>query len=126
MSFINKIDNIANITFGGETIYSLPAETLLLLAPLIVKTVDKPIANLEDVLTYTITISNVSLSAITNLSFADPIPVGSTYVDGSFMVNGVTVTPVITADTLTYTIPSIAILGTCIIKFQVNVVGGTI
>ncbi len=126
MALINKISNVANITFGGETIYSLPADTLLILAPSIVKTVDKPIANLEDILTYTVLITNLSLSPITNLPFADPIPEGSTYVEGSFKVNGTTVVPVITGDTLTYTIPTISILGVCSIQFQVEANGGDI
>ncbi len=126
MAFINKIENTASITFGGNKITSLPAETLLLLAPTIVKTVDKLIASLEDTLTYTVTITNLSLSAITDLPFEDVIPKGGTFIGGSFKVNGSVVVPTMTNNTLTYTIPSIGILGIATIQFQVEVVGGEI
>lgn len=125
MAIINKIENIASITFEGNKINSLPVETLLLLAPTIVKTVDKPLASLEDTLTYTILITNLSLTAITTLPFEDIIPGGSTYVAGSFEVNDATATPTLTDNVLTYTIPTIGILGTAKIQFQVTVVGGT-
>ena len=46
-------------------------------------------------------------------------------VAGSFTVNGAAATPTVTSNTLTYTIPNIASLGTASIQFQVKVVGGT-
>lgn len=126
MSIINKIENIASIEYGGETIESLPAETLLLLAPTILKAVDKPVAAIGETLTYTITVTNIALGAINDIPFSDVIPTGSSYVADSFKVNGSSVTPTITDDTLEYTIPSIAGLGTAIIQFQVTAVGGEI
>ena len=87
MAIINKINNIASIEYGGKTISSLPVETLLLLAPTIVKLVDKPIAAIGETLTYTVTIVNIAIGSITNLPFTDAIPAGSTYVPDSFKVN---------------------------------------
>ena len=69
--------------------------------------------------------TNVGLNALTNLPFTDTIPAGATFVAGSFTVNGAAATPTVTSNTLTYTIPNIASLGTASIQFQVKVVGGT-
>lgn len=124
MSLINKIENTASINYGGNTIISLPADTLLLLAPTILKVVDKPIAAIGETLTYTITITNIALGEIKNIPFADAIPKGSTYIADSFMLNGTGVVPTITDDTLHYTIPSIGALATAVIRFQVIAVGG--
>lgn len=125
MAQINQIDNFASITFDGKAIKSNTVTTLLLLAPTIVKAVDKATASIGDILTYTITITNPSLSAIQNLPFTDTIPVGCTYRTESFKVNGVTVTPIIARDTLSYVIPTIAAGGSAVISFQVLVNGGT-
>lgn len=125
MALINKIDNTANITYGGNTITSNNVETLLLLAPTITKAVDKLTANIGDTLTYTVTVSNLSLSAYTNIPFSDTVAAGATYVASSFKVNGTAQTPTINGTTLSYTIPNIASLGTATIQFQVTVVGGS-
>ena len=125
MAIINKLDNTASITYGGNTITSNSVSTLLLLAPDILKAVDKLTASIGDTLTYTVTITNVALSAVTNLPFTDVVPAGGTFVTGSFTVNGTAATPTLTAGTLTYTIPSIAALGTATVQFQVKVVGGS-
>ena len=126
MAIINKLDNQASVTYGGNTINSNTATTLLLLAPTILKAVDKPTANIGDTLTYTITITNLALSPITNLPLTDTIPQGATYQSGSFAVNGTAATPTISGNTLTYTIPSIPAAGTAIATFQVLVKGGSI
>ena len=124
MALINKIDNTATITYGGNPINSNTVETLLLLAPTITKTVDKLTANVGDKLVYTITVSNVSLSPVTNIPFTDIIAAGATYVTDSFKVNSTAATPTINGQTLSYTIASIAALGTATIQFQVTIVGG--
>lgn len=121
MSLINKIDNIASVSYGGQTYNSNTATTLLLLPPTVVKVVDKAIASIGDTLTYTITITNLALQTMTNLPFSDTVPAGATYVDDSFTVNGTTVTPTISGDTLSYTVPSIAAAVPAIIQFQVTV-----
>lgn len=126
MALINQLNNTASVTYGGSTISSNTVSTILLLAPTILKAVDKLTANIGDTLTYTVTITNLGLSAITNLPFTDAVPAGSTFVAGSFTVNGTAATPTVTGSTLTYTIPSIAALGTAAVQFQVKVVGGSV
>ena len=128
MALINKLDNTASVTYGGNPINSNSVSTILLLAPTVLKAVDKLTASIGDTLTYTVTITNTSLNALTNLPFTDTLPAGSTYVTGSFTVNGAAATPTLTNNTLTYTIPNIpsaATLGAAVLQFQVKVVGGS-
>lgn len=124
MAIINRLENTARIEYNGNTINSLPAETLLLVLPTILKTVDAAIANIGDTLTYTVTITNLGLTSMTNIPFTDVLPTGSEYVDNSFKLNGSTAAATLTDNTLTYTIPSIAPLGIVILTFQVTVIGG--
>lgn len=126
MALINKIDNFASITFGGSPINSNTVSTVLLLAPTIVKAVDKVVASIGDTLTYTITITNIAIGPITNLPFSDVIPTGSTYITDSFSVAGTSVTPTISSNTISYTIPSIAAAGSVNVVFKVKIVGGSI
>lgn len=126
MAIINKLDNTASITFGGNPVNSNTVSTLLLLAPTILKTVDKLIASIGDTLTYTVTITNIGLSAISNLPFSDTIPAGATFTAGSFTANGTAATPTLTGSTLTFTIPTIPALGIETIQFQIKVVGGSV
>jgi len=126
MVAINRLDNTASILFDGDTINSNSVETLLALAPTISKSVDSPTASIGDILTYTVTITSISLLTISNLLFTDVIPEGATYVEDSFTVNSVAATPTLTGNTLTYTIPTILGLALATISFQVEVVGGDI
>lgn len=125
MSIINNLENKASIVYNGATITSLPVATQLLIPPTILKTVDKAIASINDILTYTVVITNVGLSAITNIPFTDVLPAGSQFVTGSFKENNAQVTPTLTNNTLTYKIPSIAALGITTLTFQVTVIGGS-
>ena len=125
MAVINKLDNAASITYGGNTITSNTATTLLLLAPTIAKAVDKPTAGIGDTLTYTLTITNLALSALTNLPLTDTIPQGAAYQTDSFKVNGTAAAPTVTGNTLTYTIPTVPAAGTAVVTFQVLVKGGS-
>lgn len=124
MAIINKLENIASVSYGGNTINSNPVETLLLLAPTLLKAVDKLVASIGDTLTYTVTITNLALNPITNLPFTDDLPEGSTYVTDSFKVNETAAIPVLTGNTLTYTIPSVA-PGVTTVTYSVTVVGGS-
>lgn len=126
MAIINKISNTSSISYGGNTIASNTVITALLLPPTILKAVDKLTANIGDLLTYTITISNLSLNSINSLPFTDVIDPGATYVPSSFKVNGAGATPTIANNTLSYTIPTIASLGSVVIVFQVTIVGGSV
>lgn len=123
MAIINRLDNTANILYNGTTVNSNTVSTLLLIAPTIIKTVDKLSANIGDTLTYTVTVSNISLSIINNLPFSDTLPAGCVYLADSFTVNGAKVSPTISGNTLTYTIPSIPVAGSVVIMFQVSVKG---
>lgn len=125
MALINKVDNQASVTYEGKTILSNTVETLLLLAPTVLKAVDKLTASLGEVLTYTVTVSNPALNQITSVPFSDIIPLGTTYVADSFEVNGTPATPTLDKGTLKYTIPTIGALGTAVLRFQVTVVGGS-
>ena len=93
MAIINKLDNTASVTYGGNPINSNSVSTVLLLQPTLLKAVDKLTASIGDTLTYTITVTNVSLNALTNLPFTDTIPTGATFVTESFTVNGTAATP---------------------------------
>lgn len=126
MAIITSLSNTASIVYNGSTINSNPVSTVLLLAPTIVKAVDKPAASIGDTLTYTVTITNVGASAITSLPFTDPLPAGSSFTTGSFKVNGAAATPTLSGNTLSYTIPTIAALGSAVITFQASVIGGQV
>ena len=126
MAIINKLENSASIVYNGNTINSLPVETLLLVLPTILKTVDAAIANIGDTLTYTVTIANLGLTEMTNIPFTDELPAGSEYVDDSFEVDGSPEEATLTGNTLTYTIPSIDPLAAVVLTFQVTVIGGEI
>ncbi len=126
MAIINRIENTASVTFDGAPVNSNSVETLLLLAPTVLKVVDKLTASLGEALTYTVTVTNVGLTEIIDLPFTDILPAGTIYVEDSFTVNSSAATPDLTGNTLTYTVPSIAALGTAVIGFQVEVVGGDI
>ena len=123
MAIINRLDNTASVVYNGTPITSNTASTLLLLAPTITKTVDKLSANVGDTLTYTVTVTNVSLSAITSLPFTDVLPLGALYLTDTFKVNGSAATPTVANNTLTYTIPSISAGQSAVITFQVQVSG---
>lgn len=125
MAIINKINNSSSIVYGGQTIKSNTVETLLTLAPTIVKAVDKLTANIGDTLSYTVTVTNISLTEIKNIAFTDTIQAGATYIDSSFKVDGKVQTPTITGTTLAYTIPTIGPLASSVITFQVTIVGGS-
>lgn len=124
MALINKLSNTASVTYDGQTVESNAAQTLLALPPTVTKAVDKASAKVGDTLTYTVTVANVSLSALTDLPFTDTLPAGSAYVADSFTVDSTAATPTVTGNTLTYTIPNIDASATATIQFRVTVEGG--
>ena len=54
-----------------------------------VKSVDKAFAVKGDVLTYTSVITNTGSIPVTDVIFKDEIPAGTTFVNGSVTINGV-------------------------------------
>ena len=121
MAIINRLDNTANIVYDGVTVNSNTVSTLLLLPPTIIKAVDKLSAKIGDTLTYTVTVSNISLSALNNLPFTDTLPEGCSYVVDSFTVNGSKVSPTVSGNSIKYTIPSVPVAGSAVIIFPVSV-----
>lgn len=126
MAEITSLSNIANATYNGNVVQSAAAVTQLQLNPTVTKTVDKATASIGEILTYTVTIGNPGEVPLTDVLFSDTIPVGSSYVTGSFTANGATVTPTVTGTTISYSIPSIDANGNYVITFQVMVIGGEI
>ena len=126
MATITSISNTASATFNGNITQSAPAVTQLTLDPTITKTVDKSVASIGEILNYTVTIGNESEVPISGVTFSDSIPVGSNYVTGSFEINGVSATPSVSGNTISYVIPSIDASGNSVISFQTMVVGGEI
>lgn len=124
MAIINKLDNQASVTYGGVPVVSNTVRTLLLLPPTLFKAVDKADARIGETINYTVTVTNQALTALNDLPFTDVLPAGCTYVEGSFKVNDAAVTPAVTANTLSYTIPDIAAEEAATISFQCDVVGG--
>lgn len=120
---INKLDNLASVTYKGTTLLSNTVETLLDLAPILLKVVDKLTASIGDTLTYTITITNPGLTAMTSLAFRDALPAGAVYVADSFKIDGAATVPTVTANVLTYTISSLAALQSTVVTFQATVTG---
>ena len=85
----------------------------------IAKSVDKSIAVRGEKLHYTISITNISSTAKSDLLFQDPIPSGTRFVAGSVMINGVGY-PVYNPNT-GFTISSLAPNEVLIIEFDVKV-----
>lgn len=115
--------NKADIIYAGKTLLTNEVSTLIELMPTAVKAVDKLTARVGDILTYTITITNPNVSAITNVVFEDPYDTTHLeYVAGSFTVNGTAKTPTSTSPSVTYTIASIPSLGTAVVVFKAKVI----
>ncbi|EEK55254.1 hypothetical protein bcere0004_34430 [Bacillus cereus BGSC 6E1] len=94
------ISNEANVTYTSQPDPTLPpittttptpiAETIVQNAELeSTKTVDLPVANIGDALTYTITLENIGNIPMTNVSVIDPPPVGTQFIVDSVTVNSI-------------------------------------
>ena len=119
MALINRLDNSASVSFEGTSILSNTVST-------VAKAVDKLSASIGETLTYTVTISNVSLTALSDLPFTDTLPQGCAYLTDTFKVNDVSAVPTVAGSTLSYTIPSVPAAGSAVITFQVQVTGGSV
>lgn len=71
-----------------------------------------------DTITYTVNITNNTGLPILASIFTDTLPVGTTYVVGSFKVNGSITAPIVVGNLLTYTIVSIAASATVALEFK--------
>lgn len=71
-----------------NTIFSNKVSTTIIDAALkIIKTVDKKTACIFDIITYTISISNISKEPINNIYFIDLLPNGLEYINNSLTIN---------------------------------------
>ncbi|MES5955951.1 hypothetical protein QCI42_21660 [Bacillus fungorum] len=126
----NPAVNIATTTFQytvnpnlppvSGTSTSNPATTQVNNAALTsVKTVNHAFANIGDVLTYTVTLTNTGNVPADNTLFTDPIPNGTTFVPNSVTVNGA---PLPGADpAVGFTVGSIPPGASVTVSFQVTV-----
>lgn len=86
-----------------------------------VKTSNMSTANVGDVVTYKVQLTNTCTSPLTDVFFRDIIPNGLSFVPGSVTVNGVT-NPGVDPNT-GFTIPDVAGESTTVVTFDVNVEG---
>ncbi|MDI4645943.1 DUF7507 domain-containing protein [Cohnella hashimotonis] len=75
---------------------------------------------LGDTVTYTVTVLNSGIAAVTNVLFTDPTPAGTAFVPGSVLVNGVPAPAAIPSGGIQ--LGTIAPSGTSTVVFSVNVV----
>lgn len=99
---------------------STPVQTKIEIAELVmVKTVDKPIAEIGDTITYNVTITNTGTVSANNVVFIDTPPNGTNFIPRSFTINGipnVMVNPAIGVN-----LGTIPVGATIIVSFKVKV-----
>lgn len=102
--FINQATS--NVTIAGKEVSfqsnTVTAQLLDSTLLTMVKTQSTELVVSGGTITYTIVITNLSLAPLVNFEFEDIIPTGMSYETGSFRVNGLTKTPVISDQTLSY------------------------
>ncbi|MGN4558376.1 DUF7507 domain-containing protein [Bacillus cereus group sp. MYBK5-2] len=95
------ITNEANITYTSQPNPTEPPTTTTTTPPPTntsvrtaivnpIKTANPQIADIGDIITYTITLQNMGNIPATNVIVTDPIPAGTTFVPNSVTINGVT------------------------------------
>ena len=93
----NPVQNETTIIYQNTLVAGLQSDvsnitnTQINLANLSVpnKTVDKNFVAVGDTLTYTVTLANTGNTTAENVLLFDTIPTGTSFIDGSFLVNGV-------------------------------------
>ncbi|KFN02976.1 DUF11 domain-containing protein [Bacillus clarus] len=83
------------------------------------KAVDLQVANINDVLTYTVNVTNNGNVAANNVIFVDSIPGGTTFVAGSVTVNGISQPGANPANSMN--LGSINASQTIVVRFQIRV-----
>ena len=116
--FINQATSAINIdgqelAFSSNTVTSeLLDDTVLTL----VKTQNSSIVASGGTITYTIVISNLSLSNLSDFTLEDIIPTGMSYRPVTFEVNGTAQTPTVSGQFLTYRFATLPV-GETIVTF---------
>lgn len=118
----NDIDYIAGIGIGGNAVQPPGGGGLVVIIytqpDLIMnKSVSSDYSDVNETLTYTITINNNGLVTVTNIVFVDTVPVNTTFVANSFTIDGTTIPG--TPDPPGVTIPSLGISATSTVQFSV-------
>lgn len=86
----------------------------------IVKTVNRTAATLNDILTYTVTVTNSGVDPVTSVVLSDPIPPGTAFVAGSVTVNGAAIAGA--SPDVGISIGTLAPQASATIQFQLQVV----
>ncbi|WP_419892328.1 DUF7507 domain-containing protein [Paenibacillus xylanexedens] len=86
----------------------------------VVKTADRTVATPGDTITYTLVVQNSTTLQASNVFLTDPIPVGSTFVNDSLTLNGVSQPDDNPTEGLT--IGDISANSSAVVTFQVNVI----
>ena len=124
------VKNTCDITYNFIPAVSLPTQyadsqsntavtTIASSSMLSNKMVNEVFSHVSDILTYTITFSNVGTSTYSNIIFIDTIPNATSLVPGSFTVNGLSQGG--SPNPPGITIPDIGVGNTATIVFQVTV-----
>ncbi|WP_395761401.1 DUF7507 domain-containing protein [Bacillus sp. 3G2] len=101
-TFTTELQNLGFVNFQynvGNTLQAQPGnvETNVFVTSInsatlsAVKTANTAFANIGDTITYTVLLQNSGNTNATNVNFSDSIPVGTTFVENSFTVNGSTI-----------------------------------
>jgi len=110
---IEACDEIITIESNEETVALLQLE--------VIKTASCNVTAVGHQIRYCVTIKNESDVDLEDLLFKDELDPRTSYVNGSFTVNGTPATPTVVGHTITYTIPKIEDDETITICFRVMV-----
>ena len=110
---IEACDETIVIESNEETVHKLKLE--------VIKTAGCKVTAVGHHISYCVTVKNESEVDLYDLLFKDVLDDRTSYVDGSFRVNGSPATPTVVGQTITYVIPEIEDDETITICFKVTV-----
>ena len=85
------IDPTSNILGNGSTNTNLTLTTVSAANLYSIETIDKPYADLGEIVTYTLSVNNSGLTGTNNILLVDTLPTGFTFVENSLIQDGVTI-----------------------------------
>ncbi len=120
--FSNKATS--NVVVDGQTVNfssnTVVAELFDSSSVTLVKSQNTPLVVSGGTITYTVVITNLALTPVTNFNFLDTIPTGMSYKTGTFTVNGTSQSPTVTGQNLSYVITTLA-TGVTTVVFECDV-----